>query len=319
MKHPILAAAAATLLVAGTVQSATLPGVIGYALGNNGTTLVRIADLNAPAVATGVTIRSTSGQIVSMSDIDYRPATGQVYGYSDAFDAIYVIDTSTGVATQQAVRAGATNVGTLGLDFNNQVDAARIVSTSGANIVFFPNNSPPNIANQVTPPFYAAGDVNAGLSPSIFANAYTNAVPAASATLQYGIDATTDSLVTIANNAGTLVTQGRLFFAGAPLDVGVEGGLDILSFAEGDNTAIALLTAVSTTFAGQGLFRVPLAADPLGRINLDLLGLLPTEFGLLTGLTVLPVPLPAPAILLVGGLAALGAVRRRRGECSRAA
>jgi hypothetical protein len=109
-----------------------------------------------------------------------------------------------------------------------------------------------------------------------------------------------------ANNAGTLVTQGRLFLAGSPLDVGVEDGFDILSFQQGDNTAIALLTAVCPTFAGQGLFAVPPGADATVRINVSLVGGLTTGFGLLTGLTVQPVPLPAPALLLLGGLAALG-------------
>ncbi len=306
----IAAAASAAFFFAFSASAATLPSnATGYMLGNNGTTLVTIADLNAPAIATGVSIADGTGRAVSMSDIDYRPNTGQIYGYSNADDAVYIIDPATGLATLQAASPGATNVDTLGADFNNVVDAMRMVTTADVNIVFFPNNTPPNIAT-FTPPAYATGDVNEGVDPSIFANAYTNAVPTPSTTLQFGLDATSDALVNIANNAGTLTTVGALFLNGSPFDVGVDGGLDILSFAEGDNTAIALLT----TLAGQGLYTIPLIADGLGRINAEFVGAVSTQFGLLTGFAVQPnaVPLPASGLALAAGLATLGLFRRRR-------
>lgn len=306
-------AAVAALFLATAAEAASVTtSAVGYTLGNNGSTLVTIADLNQPAVAIGVAIADAAGRRISMSDIDYRPRTGQLYGYSNADDAVYIIDPATGLATVQAVRPGATDVETLGADFNNQVDALRMVTTSDINIVFFPNNTPPNLANPVTPPFYAAGDVNVGIDPSIFANAYTNAVPFPTTTLQFGLDATTDSLVTIANNAGTLVTQGELFLDGVALDVGVDGGMDILSFSEGNNTALAVLTTFHPSFSGQGLFLIPLLADSLGRINVELIGGLTTQFGFLTGFAVQPVPLPAPAALLLAALASLGFAARRR-------
>lgn len=259
-----------------------------WLLGNNGATLVALADLSKPGAATGTPVTDERGKPLALADIDIRPGTGEIYGYSDATDAVYVVDPATGAARRIAARKGVTDTASLGVDFNNMVDAMRIVTTTAINVVFFPKKEPAEIAAPVTPPAYAAGDANAGAAPLVFGNAYTNAVPAATATAQYGLDAATDSLVTIANNAGTLETKGRLHFRGAPLDVSVAGGFDILSRAEGDNSAYALLTAFGPTFSGQGLFRVPLEADAEGRIAVTLVGPLPTEFALLRGLAVRP-------------------------------
>lgn len=312
MKVFAYAAFAAALACAGAAEAASIPNAsVGYSLGNNGATLVRFGDLSNPFMASGTAITDGAGGAVTLHGLAYRPRTGQLYGYSDTDDAVYLVDPNTGVATFQAGLANATSVTTLGADFNNFVDALRVVSTADENIVFFPNNTPPNVA-AFTDPFYAPGDVNAGVDPSIFGNAYTNAVPFPTSTLQFGLDSATDSLVTIANNAGTLTTIGELFLDGMAFDVTADGGFDILSFQDGDNTAIALLTSFSAAFSGQGLFEVPLVADAMGRINLSLIGAVTNAFGPLNSFAVQPVPLPAPAFLLLGGLAALGFVGRRR-------
>jgi hypothetical protein len=77
----------------------------------------------------------------------------------------------------------------------------------------------------------------------IFANAYTNAINGmtASETAQYALDAETNALVTLANNAGTLATVAPITIDGAVADLSIMGGFEIVSPAEGENMAYAIL------------------------------------------------------------------------------
>ena len=61
-------------------------------------------------------------------------------------------------------------------------------------------------------------------TPNVVGIAYTNSVPGATTTQQYGIDRNTGDLVTVANNAGTLDTVGSLGF-GDPASFTNEGRL----------------------------------------------------------------------------------------------
>ena len=290
----------------------------GVSLGDNGTTLVTMSNLNMPGALTGIPI-TEGGMERELSALAYRPQTGQLYGYSDQTDTVYLIDQSTGAVTAEVTSPDATEVETLGFDFNNQVDAARLVTTSDKNFVFDPKADPATFT-RVTDLAYAMGDMFDGQDPNIIGNAYTNAVPNASTTLQYALDSQQDALVTLANNAGTLDTVGLLFSDGAPLDFGTDGGFDILSFAEGDNRAFALLS----TAVGEGLYHLDLFADDMGRVSASLIGTAGGQFGTLDGLAVIPsagddmvAPIPVPAALpllafALGGLGVAG-MRRRKG------
>ncbi len=307
-----LLSAAALVACAAPAMAATLgSNSVVYALGGEGRTLVTLAapGLSMPA---GLAL-DFGGPQLSLDAITYRPKTRELYGYDNETDTVFLVNPMTGKATAVATQAGLTGNDDLDFDFNNVIDAARIVTAEEENRVFFPNNMPPGFIS-ATDLFYGPGDANAGNNPNIVANAYTNAVPDAMTTVQYVIDSDWDIVATLANNAGTLTTVGALFLDGMAFDVTEDIGFDILSFSDGDNTAYALLTGrVGGT---QAIYEVPLMADALGRINLTQVMALNRDFGTLQSLAVAPAPIPVPAALplLAAGLAALGlAARRRRG------
>lgn len=299
------------LFSAGAAQAATLgSNVVAYALGDEGRTLVKVADaMGGPA--TGVALDFGTNSSMSLDTIAYRPQTGQLYGYDDEADTVYEINTATGATTAVVTNANVTTNDDAGFDFNNVLDAARLVTAEGENVVFFPNNTPPTLEPK-TDLFFVAGDENEGVNPNVVMNAYTNAVPDASSTMQFVLDSDWNILATLGNNAGTLSTVGDLYLNGTAFDITEDGGFDILSMTEGDNTAYALLTMGGM----QSLYEVPLFADGMGQVNLTYISDVTSDFGTLDGLAVFtdvaPVPIPASVTLLGTALLGMGAARRLR-------
>jgi hypothetical protein len=324
MKRTNFAAASAAALaavlgvaVAAPVEAATFgSNEIALSLGDEGKRLVVIAGEGA---GSDVALRDPAGKSVRLDDIDFRPATGQLYGYSNQTDTVYLIDRVTGLATPQVSLKGATDTQNIGFDFNNVLDAARVVSGKEDNLVFNPKVDPATLT-RATDLFYVTGDVNAGRNPNVGMNAYTNAVAGATTTVQYVIDTGLDVLAGLGNNAGTLTTVGQLYLGGSRFDATDLGGFDILSLTEGSNRALALLTMnVKGIGPSQAIYEFDLAPDAMGRINLtaiaDLNGYR-DRFDRLDGFAVMslpsPVPVPAAGVMLLGGLAGLALVRRRR-------
>lgn len=320
-----ISAALAGVVLAGAAQAAPM-NATAYALGDNGNTLVTIGDLNAPGAATGNQL-TLGGSPIAISALTFRPETRQFYGYSNQQDAVYLVDVATGDLTFQSSNPNPTETETVGIDFNNAADAARFVTDSDRNFVFFPENfatledGTPDPRGgtiiEVDNLAYLAGDDNFGDDPSVIGNAYTNAVPFPDATQQFALDAQQNTLVTLANNDGFLETVGTF-----DVDFGDDGGFDILSFSEGDNIGYALMT----TNTGQGLysFNLPLNDDGTladgaigGTDNViatTFLGQTSTSFGVLDGFAVAPAPVPVPAAFGMLGLAlaGLGGLRRLR-------
>lgn len=264
----LIRTALAAVALSASVASAA---PIAYAIADGGRTLLRIADLSKPSAAVRMPL---SGLAAPLSAIAWRPMTGELYGYGGG--TVHMIETASGTAMALVSLDPATGTAAAGFDFNNRIDAARIVSTAGDNLVFDPKKDPATLA-RFTALFYGDGDPNKGRTPQVFANAYTNAVPNAQTTVQYVIDAATGSLATLANNEGKLATVGRLTLDGQPLTVTTAGDMDIVSAREGDNRAYALLT----TADGPALYRLPLEPDAQGRIALEKLGAVPAgAFGL---------------------------------------
>jgi len=280
-------------------------GPLGYVLGNGGTTL-HAFDLNSPGSAQTIQL-IFSGDSTSLDAIDFRPLTGQLYGYDDVRNAYFTVDVSTGATTLgSGPDVTPTNTDKLDVDFNPMIDRLRTVTELDENIVYNPLTG--TASNSATMPLaYGSGDPNFGVNPQIVGNAYTNNVLGgyAASTVQYAIDANLGVLTTLANNAGTLTTIARITLDGAPLNFGVDAGFDILSMPGGQNTAYAVLNVDAVA----GLYTIDLNTG-----EADLVGSLPDQFGTIRGLAIQPVP--EPSSLALGGLGAafvaVAARRRRR-------
>lgn len=157
--------------------------------------------------------------------IDFRPATGQLFGVSNQ-SRLYVINPNTGMAIPVGAQPfmPAINGMQVGFDFNPTVDRIRLVTDQDQNLRLHP----------VTGAVVAIdGNLNPG-NPAVAAVAYTNSMAGATSTTLYDIDVTTDKLYRqVPPNAGTLVEVGRL-----NVQVVGEAGFDI---APDNSLALAVL------------------------------------------------------------------------------
>ncbi len=199
------------------------PDVNFTALASNNTILTFNArNLGTPTSTTPIVGLAGSETIVS---IDYRPATGQLYGLGSS-SRLYFINEKSGVATAlgaasfSPVLAG----GNASLDFNPTVDRIRLVTDSGQNLRLHPELGTVVVTD---------GIINGGANAKIGAVAYTNSMAGATATMLYDIDFEQDKLyMQTPPNDGTLQLVG---------DLGVNfqgvGDMDILA---DNSTALAV-------------------------------------------------------------------------------
>ncbi|WP_461126004.1 DUF4394 domain-containing protein [Spirosoma aerophilum] len=244
-------------------DSATLPDATVYAL-NNANQLLRISVRNPGAPQATMSITGSgleSGE--RMLSIDFRPATGQLYGVSDR-SRLFVINTTTGEARPLTTTpfTPAINGSIVGIDFNPTVDRLRLVTSNGQDLRLNPETGTVAAID---------GAIN-GVSGAMIAEvAYTNNRAGATTTTLYDIDPATDRLY-IQNppNNGTLTDVGPL-----GLDITGAVGFDI---AFGDNTQ----GLVAVTFNGSSeLQQINLSTgrlQKLGNLPGTIIGLaIPTE------------------------------------------
>ena len=228
----------------------------------------------------------------SIVGIDFRPATGELYGVGNT-NRLYVINTQSGAATARGSVFTTPLSGTkFSVDFNPLRDRLRVQSDLGQNLRIDPTSGAV-IADAALA--FAAGDINANRTPQIAESAYLNSFPGTPSTTLYAIDSSTDSLV-IQNppNDGTLQTVGSL-----GVDVTTMAAFDI---APGDNTGYAALSPVGS--GRSQLYTIDLStgdATPIYNFN--------RRKGLVRGLAVepsaptnplpgTPEPTPVPAPVL---------------------
>lgn len=228
-------------------------GTAGYALAGDGKTLVTMASIADPAAVQTFELET------AIDALAYRPVTGDLLGYTNG--AVYKINPADGSLTDLGATymdgAQTADGATVAFDFNNKIDAVRAVSTSGDNLVYFPDgfgngDDKQNSVRRMTDLAWAEGDTNAAVTPNVYANAYTNAISGAKAagTFQYALDANANALISVANNDGTLATINYITVDGETVDLSPMGGFDIVSPEEGTDAAYAILQMDGADTAG---------------------------------------------------------------------
>lgn len=150
--------------------------------------------------------------------IDFRPATGDLYGLGDA-GGVYVISTRNGAATFRSKLNVTLTGASFGIDFNPTVDRLRIVSDTGQNLRA---NVDTGETTTDTALAYTAGTTTTGITAAAYTN--NDANPNTGTTL-YGLDSTLDQLLIQAPpNGGSLNATGKL-----TVNAGTATGFDIYS------------------------------------------------------------------------------------------
>jgi hypothetical protein len=196
-----------TRLQAEALEARDVPTVV-YAL-TQSQRLQAFDSSNPVALLGAVTLRGAVDPGETITDIDVRPVTGQLYGRSSA-GRIYVIDVPTGL---MAPLPGQFAVGAVApIDFDPTTDLIRVTNFSGANIAINPNDG--SLASIGAVLNYVPGDLATGFIPRLGGLAFTNSFPFATFTQRYGIDYIRDTLVTGINSpdTGTFSTVGPLGF-----------------------------------------------------------------------------------------------------------
>ena len=294
-----LSTGAATLV--GAIGTGLAPAQ-GFAVQNEAvvgdTPLIGLTTANAivrfnrssPSTATTVAITGlASGE--SVVDIDFRPATGQLFALSTNGAGgvrLSIVDPQTGVATPvtttfQQFDDGAGNAVPIqatafGIDFNPTVDRLRVVTNTGQNFRLNPITG-----LLVDGDNGGAAGSTAGLNPdgsikgsatAVDATAYTNSFAGATATTQYTLDATTDRLlIQSPPNSGTQSLPLAVTLNGAPLDFSAVNGFDIpagVRVATSNTAASGRALAALTVGGSSNLYAIELstgAATLLGAVG----------------------------------------------------
>ena len=188
----------------------------------------------------------TDTQIVG---IDYRPATGDLYGLGNA-GGVYTLDVFTAQASLQS-RLNVTLDGTaFGVDFNPTVDRLRIVSDTGQNLRANVDDGTTTVdtaLNYLGPP---------PVSPALGVSsvAYTNNdADLNTATTLFDIDAALDQVVIQAPpNNGTLNATGKL-----GVDARAAVGFDIYSTVRDGSSIRNQAFASFNTSRGTAFYSIP--------------------------------------------------------------
>lgn len=203
----LAAAIVATMLLPISANAATIFGV------DENNNLVSFKSANPGVFTSSKPITGTNATFLAL---DFRDSDGKLYGLATDY-GLYTINLVSGAATQiwGPLALQGTN---FGFDFNTVVDMARVVGNFDDNYVVNPNTG---TVGQFTDVAFGPGDVNFGLDAIVSGNGYIHGTPT-----QFAIETNTDSLVTQANNAGTLGTVGPLGVAVGPrtsFDIGFNG------------------------------------------------------------------------------------------------
>ncbi len=178
--------------------------------------------------------------------IDFRPATGQLYGVSNQ-SRLFTINQKTGaaVAVNSTAFSPGINGNVVAFDFNPTVDRIRLITDNDQNLRLHPETG-------------ALAATDGSINPAdkrITGAAYTNSFAGAATTILYDIDFAAGKLYKqMPPNDGTLVEVGSLGVTGLS-----DGGFDIsadnknaiavASYTDGPNVSVIYSINLTTGFA----------------------------------------------------------------------
>ena len=226
--------------------------------------------------------------------LDQRLANPILYSMTTSGELYRIVKNASGrdyTAVSLGNTSPAPNGAGFGFDFNPVVDRLRVVSDTNKNLRIVPDTAQTFLDGAIT----RDGSSNVDLLGS----AYRNSRPGATATVLYGLDAVTDSLVRATNaNAGTYTNLNVAGNAFGPLGFGFSK-LDRVSFdiSGGSNQGYFTINNAFYTvdqLSGAGKF--------VGNIG----------NGDITGIAAGAVPEPATWALMIGGFGLVGSAMRRR-------
>jgi len=248
-------------------------------------------DTATPGATTGPVSVTGLGVGEVLVGIDFRPATGQLFGIGSGSN-LYIINAATGAATLVAPLTATITGTSFGIDFNPVVDRLRIVSDANQNLRVNPANGATIIDGILNP-----GD------PNFVGAAYTNSFAGgATLTMLYVLDSSTNSLLRSTNpNAGSYVSVGLL-----SVDFDDNVGFDIF----GAMSAFASLNNIRGT--ATGFYSIELSTGVATLVGDIGGGSLLADIAISIAEPEAQVPLPSTIALLGLGLAGLGWSRRRK-------
>ncbi|AXE20757.1 hypothetical protein DR864_24995 [Runella rosea] len=237
----------------------TLPDVSFYALNDNN----QLMFINVRATSTPTSTVTISGLPTgeTIRAIDFRPATGQLYGVgSDS--RLYVINPTSGAARMVGMNPlNPTLNGTMiAFDFNPTVDRIRLVTNTGQNLRLHPETGAVAAMD---------GAINGAPGAMVTGGAYTNNRAGVTSTTLFNIDPVNDRLYRQnPPNNGTLEEVGAL-------------GLDITGTSGFDISPNGDAIAAVTVFGQSELNQVNLSTgrlQKLGDLPANIIGIaIPTE------------------------------------------
>ncbi len=256
------------------------------------------------------------GNLQYLSDIDFRPSTGELYGLGYT-GSVYKINVNTLVATPIGfVPAPGSGFSGAGIDFDPVTGNLRIIDgQSLMNFSFNPDNNTHTLDSPLVQ--YVAGDPNLVPTPPfprVEGIAYNNNISGALTTTLYGIDIhdpvtpPAATLTTIAPLSGDMTTVGSTGVISRSV-----GGFDISGSTGNAYTIFNSFQPTTANFYAVNL--VTGQTTLVGTINVD------NQF-LVSGLSIAPAVVPPggggnsaplPAALLLGpiGAVAAGIMARR--------
>jgi Domain of unknown function (DUF4394) len=184
--------------------------------------------------------------------IDFRPATGQLYGVGTS-SRLYTFNLNSGAATALGTAAftPAISGSLVGFDFNPTVDRIRLVTSAGQNLRLHPETGAVVATD---------GSLNPG-SPAVVACAYTNSIAGASSTTLFTIDLATQKLYKQdPPNNGTLVEVGSLNITSgneSGFDISPDNGIALASFNVGAGTALYQIDLTTGKATSLGNLQIP--------------------------------------------------------------